>query len=431
MLDKVYMHDYVIVGGGISGLYCAYRILQKDPASRIRLIESDTELGGRIRTQMTPGFQVEKGAARFSETHHRLLSLIKAFGLESEMVKIPSHRDFVYQGHRKTFDLSRYMTDMMTQSRKVSPAMLQKITLYQWAVKLYGSAIANMIQSSFGYDSEFTTLNAYAGFQMFSKDFFSQSQYYVLACGLSTLIQRIGQMLQDKGVTLTLGTKVTDIQRGRVSVGSKVYKGHHIICAIPKNSLQSFPLFSEIPEIQHVEPIPLCRIYMKYPLTSGKPWFYKMKKTTTDNYLRYIIPINESQGTIMYYTDARYAQMWNDWSKVSESELVKRVHQALHEVFPKTKVDAPTDVKVCFWGAGVHLWKPGINFRRSSRSLVQPLGSQKVYICNEAYSELQDWMEGSLQMADSVLRKIFKTSKKTRYIRSKRSTRKSKNKRKN
>ena len=50
--------DYAIVGGGITGLYCALKISQKSSDKTILIIESDSELGGRIRTNYAKGFQV-------------------------------------------------------------------------------------------------------------------------------------------------------------------------------------------------------------------------------------------------------------------------------------------------------------------------------------------------------------------------------------
>ena len=60
-----YTKDFIIVGGGLSGLYCAYQLNKKYPEKTILLLESDEELGGRIRSHQEKGFHVEKGAARF------------------------------------------------------------------------------------------------------------------------------------------------------------------------------------------------------------------------------------------------------------------------------------------------------------------------------------------------------------------------------
>ena len=45
------MTSYTIVGGGISGLYCAYRLLQTDSTCNIKILEKMDRLGGRIMTE--------------------------------------------------------------------------------------------------------------------------------------------------------------------------------------------------------------------------------------------------------------------------------------------------------------------------------------------------------------------------------------------
>ncbi|MEO6935158.1 MAG: hypothetical protein ABI171_07420 [Collimonas sp.] len=38
--------------------------------------------------------------------------------------------------------------------------------------------------------------------------------------------------------------------------------------------------------------------------------------------------------------------------------------------------------------------------------IIQPLGQQPLYICGEAYSDAQGWVEGALQTADMMLAKF-------------------------
>ena len=40
-----------IIGGGISGLASAYKLLQKHPAPIVHIFEKNSELGGRIFTK--------------------------------------------------------------------------------------------------------------------------------------------------------------------------------------------------------------------------------------------------------------------------------------------------------------------------------------------------------------------------------------------
>ena len=58
-------YDYIIIGGGISGLYMAYK-LSEIHSKTVLLLESTNRFGGRIETKMRDNVQYELGAARFS-----------------------------------------------------------------------------------------------------------------------------------------------------------------------------------------------------------------------------------------------------------------------------------------------------------------------------------------------------------------------------
>ena len=52
--DKV-----VIVGGGLAGLACAVRL--HEAGNRVLLVESSSELGGRVRSKIHNGFILDRG----------------------------------------------------------------------------------------------------------------------------------------------------------------------------------------------------------------------------------------------------------------------------------------------------------------------------------------------------------------------------------
>jgi|GEM_PF-2480394 len=76
-----------IVGGGIAGLYTAWRILKHgDPSIKfeVEIFEADEKFGGRIKSQEIPGihFKAELGAMRFYSNHLLLKSLLDEFRIE-------------------------------------------------------------------------------------------------------------------------------------------------------------------------------------------------------------------------------------------------------------------------------------------------------------------------------------------------------------
>ena len=92
----------VIVGGGISGLAAATRLAERlDPAS-ITLIEADSELGGKIRTERTGEFVLESGPDCFLAAKPAGIELCRRLGLSDRLIGTnPSTRkSFVKRGGR-------------------------------------------------------------------------------------------------------------------------------------------------------------------------------------------------------------------------------------------------------------------------------------------------------------------------------------------
>lgn len=55
------------------------------------------------------------------------------------------------------------------------------------------------------------------------------------------------------------------------------------------------------------------------------------------------------------------------------------------------------------FGGGWNSWNIGVKSWEVKRQIVHPLPQQHLYICGEAYSDAQGWVEGALQTADYVL----------------------------
>ena len=78
------MKDYVIIGAGLSGLTTAW-YLQKAGFS-VQVLEAQAEVGGRIQTQLTEGWQVDVGANSGLLSSQTLDELIDSLGLRDQVV---------------------------------------------------------------------------------------------------------------------------------------------------------------------------------------------------------------------------------------------------------------------------------------------------------------------------------------------------------
>lgn len=82
-----------VVGGGISGLAAAHRLLELDPSVELTLWESSSRLGGVLSTVHEEGYQVEQSADNFITTVPWGVDLCKRLGLGEQLVQTnPAHR---------------------------------------------------------------------------------------------------------------------------------------------------------------------------------------------------------------------------------------------------------------------------------------------------------------------------------------------------
>ncbi len=75
-----------MVGGGISGLAAAHRLIDMGK-SNVTLIEASPRLGGTIQTENRDGFLIERGPDSFISEKPEALELAKKLGLESQLIQ--------------------------------------------------------------------------------------------------------------------------------------------------------------------------------------------------------------------------------------------------------------------------------------------------------------------------------------------------------
>ena len=137
---------------------------------------------------------------------------------------------------------------------------------------------------------------------------------------------------------------------------------------------------------------PLCRIYAIY----DDIWFNNITKTTTNNELRYIIPINKDTGLIMIsYTDNIFAEYWKN-----KNSILPIIKKNIKKTFDKDIKD-PIFIKKCYWDCGVGYWKKNVDSKIISKIIEKPFNIP-LFICGENYSITQGWIEGALISSNNI-----------------------------
>ena len=100
------MKRIVIIGGGISGLAAAHRVLELTTKLRLpvqlTLLEASNKLGGTVQTTSRDGFLIERGPDSFISEKPECLDLVKRLGIEFRLIETNSahRRSFIVKGSR-------------------------------------------------------------------------------------------------------------------------------------------------------------------------------------------------------------------------------------------------------------------------------------------------------------------------------------------
>ncbi len=124
----------VVVGGGVTGLTAAYRLLSGgDGKLRVTLLESDVRLGGKIRTVREDGLVLDGGPDAFVVQKPQAAALCREIGLGDRLVetRVENRRVYVARG-----DALHLLPEgvVLTIPTRIVP--LARSALFSWGGKL-------------------------------------------------------------------------------------------------------------------------------------------------------------------------------------------------------------------------------------------------------------------------------------------------------
>lgn len=412
--------DYIILGGGISGLYTAYNILKREPTATLLILEKERMLGGRIQTVKNMYMQVEAGAARFHSNHHLLLQLLNELDLDKKIGNIDMNitDDLHYQGIFIDSPYKAPMFKVINASKKEPAEKLQNLSFYDYAKEVISELELNFILSSFGYYSELVVMNAKDAIYLIEKQMLSKHTFHYLDGGLSQVIDKLSsRILEYKNTKILKNRKITQIETNDKKTFcitcdgfSQKYKANVCISTLPKQIIERIPFCRSLSHLfNKIVCQPLCRIYSKYPVVDGKAWFNNIPRFNVNNNLRMSIPINKKTGvTMISYTDNKFALFWK---RIFEKDGIRGIDDETNRLIKKSlKMDIPKPIKtsIYFWDCGVGYWAVGANSAEVSKKIIRPFNNLDFFICGESFSHKnQQWIEGSLDTSSSVLKEIF------------------------
>lgn len=239
------MYDYIIIGGGIAGLYTCHQLLKKHPNASIVIFEKTQRLGGRIYTYKDKDFTIEAGAGRFSDDHPLLFSLLKELRLQHYASRASTKSVYI---EKNTTTVTATATTTMNGSANDAPTSntplhqlsnhipplekafnhvldaylgqpilpnagliaqvilasqfepaekLRNMNFIEYAKTYLTQEQVQFIKNSFGYYSELVIMNAYDALSLMNQ-LGPLNDFFVLKGGLEQIITKLTQILKEK-----------------------------------------------------------------------------------------------------------------------------------------------------------------------------------------------------------------------------------------
>ena len=407
------MFDIVIVGGGISGLYNYFKLINSK--NKICLLEKNNYYGGRIYQQkeklFSKDFSFPAGAARFNEKHLNVIKLLKKFDLIDfrKDKKLSASMKFIDSKNKNpkfTHDNGFVFVDkVLKYSKKYNSHYLQRLTFKELAKKALTKKELDFMLVASGNSGQLKNMNAYDAIHLFTNGIRPDLKYWIGKFHI--LVEKLVEYLKNKKANIKLKSEVKKIffdetkECYKINYNNKIIYSKKIVFCLPKPGLLKINILKPIHSILNssVSCKSLCRTYAIF---KNNDFIKNLKeKFITNNHLRYIIPIDPENGLIMIsYTDEIYTKYWNS-IRNNQEKLKMKIVDLIKETF-NVDIEKPERVFVCNWECGVAYWNKNKNSKVISKFLTNPL--HNIYICGENYSLNQSWVEGSLESCNEFLK---------------------------
>jgi len=398
------MYDYIIIGGGIAGLYANYLLRNK----KTLLLEKNKYIGGRGIEIKFHNKNIKLGAG-IGELHNKhLLKLLKKLKIKYNIGKGTINYSFTSK-----FNINEAIKKIIKKYKELKDKNsddIKYLTIKQFIIKHFGKTF--FIQ----YD-KIAEYNDYHNFDItyFMKYYIkdqTNTPYKLFYLSWTDLINKLKEL--NPRIKTNYEVKsikyIQNIQTEQNSyylIDNKI-KTKNIITAVTVNTLDKILQKTNlnIPNLNipkynnYIGTIPFIRIYTYHK--NG----HKLNinhYTIVDNILEKIILIDENIVMISYSDNKKAVKLYKMY-KENKNKFITKLEKYAKEVLNQdVKID---DIYVKFWDEGIHYIKPtkDIELKTLIKKLQNPLPN--FYVCGEMLSYKQGWVEGSIESVDRIRKLI-------------------------
>jgi len=399
------IYDVIIIGGGISGLYAAYK-MRNHKSFLVLEKNRKPNLGGRAGNELFQGVNVVTGAGIGRKRKDRLLyKLIGELGLQTQSYVSKKY----YSPDIDPLPMEQIMQYLREKYSKTvsSPQTFKQFATQHLGPKVYKRFLETSGYTDYEKEDAYETLNHYG-----MDDNYKNSTIFTVAWKqlVDTLASKIGES------KIKMGNGVSKIRR-QIDTNSiprfyletdlgTTYICNEVIVATDINGIRALlpnPIYKEI------EGQPFIRIYGKFSKQSI-PYLKQHIRgyTCVKGPLQKIIPMDVERGVYMIaYSDNAAAE---ELSTLTDNEETREILCRMVEVAMgiPSAVLSLTAIKSYYWRVGTHYYKPlKLVYGPTREDFIEKVQNpgRGIMVVGEAVSRNQGWTEGALESVEKVITK--------------------------
>ena len=378
------LFDYVIVGGGISGLYANYILSKKYNGV---LLERESYFGGRAYEKLFHGSLIKLGAGVINNDNEHILKLLKKL-----KIKPKSFIGSVNSLLDETYDMNNAIKKIKQEYNK-HKSILNKLTVKQFLTKYFGvkfttDFIANCkyhdyLESSVEYFIKYYDINDMSH---------NQNKLYFIHWTDLINVLKATNCKHSYDVN-----KIKKLSDGTFLINDDI-NTQKIIMATTLKPLNLLNKLIDFKYSDYVGTIPFVRIYTwhKNGYDTSKIKGYNIVK----NELQKILIISD-KILMVSYSDNENAEYWKMILNKVKTTQIRKVLSKLKEL--NLGIDAIDDIEIVYWNEGIHYYKPfnNLKFSQILNKLSNP--ADNIHVIGEIVSRKQGWVEGCIESVNRII----------------------------
>ncbi len=382
-------YDYVIIGGGVSGLYANYLLTRKKQICIV--LEKNSTVSGRVREHEFHGAKLKCGAGIVVPENKSLIKLLKKLDIKVEFSPA-SIKDLIIPA----FDMGEAVKKVKKVYKKMTKKDLLTLTAREILYKYFEKDFADniMIHSEFGdyLESSFEYLMKY-----YPIDDLDNQPFESAGGPWSELVEKLTLP------NIKTNYEVSTVEKkGNTFLVNGEIQAKQVIFAITITALENIQCIGfKLPKVsEYVGSTPFSRVYA----------YYKDGYVMKDGYgyvkvggmVDKVVKINKNI-LMASYADGPKAVFWSGVKKLPLDDQKKIVKEKLEDV--GFDFGTPDDIFIAYWPIGDHIIKPYGRYKTIDNLLDKLSRPRKnIYIIGEMLSKRPGYVDGAIQSVERIFK---------------------------